>query len=344
MIVPLSVVAETTAVAIGSQVINVSDVVVTELQNNALGYVNDGFSFTLTEFNIPVTSNLRFAPITQANIIAPNMTVAFVSHQGQRLGFRITNRPAGNSMQTFTLTGVTVWADHTVPAGTFGIAVTNGHLGNPAGTTSGARQVLQNNFNYEDSPWSTMAVNQSWITAASAAPVTGTVNLDRFTYFGFQEEDFIRIGVGGTAGLLGTPISFVARDGVTQVTVNGQVQELRTSHGDMTPIRVINDRSLMPLRTLAEFMGAQEQDFVFTRTVFMNHVVDTTILNLGGREVMFFIGTPWYTVDGGAPRMMPSEVETQIINDRTYVSFRGFGEAFGIPVAFDYVTYVASFN
>jgi hypothetical protein len=217
--------------------------------------------------------------------------------------------------------------------------------------------VLQNNFNFNNLHHDIARGNQS-STTISTEGITAWAHQrgtnaqannarDRFSIFGYQYNDFIVVtlaGLGETGGRLGTSVSFNIAHGTSVVMVNGEPRQLILGVSESTPIRNINGTTTMPLRTLAEFMGARPHDFVFTPTAFQNMVVDTTILTLGGTEVMFYVGTPWYSVNSGPGRMMPQGTLTEIVDGRTYVSFRGFGQAFGIPVYFDAAANLAWFN
>jgi hypothetical protein len=353
----------TNTIGIGHQTINLASLTVSEVAAQGLGLANDVVNFSITEFGRP-TDRFGFNPISMSNVSATGMIVAVEAHQGARLGIRILSRTPGVNTGSITLNNISVWADRTVPEGIWGLAISNSR---PGASGLPALQPIQNNFDTSVLPgaistwpgWMRASSVETWDAATPNPNALGTPivrptadwhnrtrnnSLDSFSTFGFQVERFIVVGTPGQQHhALSTPVSFSIAAGTQNATVNGVVTPIM-SHGVARPIVNIDGRVLMPLRALAEFMGARNQDFVFAPTIFQNVIVDTTILTLGGTQVMFFIGTPWYTVDGGAPRMMPNGVETQIIDDVTYVPFRGFGQAFGIAVYFDGMTNTAWFN
>jgi hypothetical protein len=352
-IVPrLRVEAETTIVGIGHQVIPVADITVTELGQNNWS-VNDVVNFSITEFGTVSARTLngfRFNPISMENVsTSAGLTVSIANHQGNHLGIRVLGKTGGNN-SSITLSGVTIGLDHTIPQGFYGLAVTSQRQ-NGAGE-------IQNNFNLEhvnlnDRPGfaiSASALHADNINNAAVGQNNGQggagthqYRLDRFNWLGYQVENFIQVGTPGqTIATTATTVTFNIAAGNSVAYVNGVATPIM-SHGVARPILNVDGRTLLPIRAVAYFMGAQSHDLFMAPSIFQGHIVDTTVVNLHGRTVMFHVGTAWYTVEG-MHFMMPDGVATIIHNDVTYVPFRGFGNAFGIPVYFDRLTNQAWFN
>jgi hypothetical protein len=324
----ISVEADTTVVGIGHQSIDVKTVKITELISNGLGPIGSEFNLSISELNRPINNNdnFRFNPITMAaNVSSTDIGLNMVRSSGQLLVFRIITRGAqaginASSTGTVTLTGLSIRADRNIPEGMYGVSVTSGNA-NP-----GTGGVLQNNIR---------------LTGANLNPDR---MLDTFEELVYRVDNFIIVGTPGAPGEgvetnlrvgLNTKVRVATVNGTAHIAINDEMRPLVSSAGDPTPVIVRGGNVMLPVRTLAEAMGARPQDFLFTLTEFQNLAIDTTIVHLGDLTVMFYIGTGWYRVNGG-PGMMVSDGVHHTIEDigyggRTYVSMRGFAEAFRIP-------------
>jgi hypothetical protein len=124
------------------------------------------------------------------------------------------------------------------------------------------------------------------------------------------------------AGLL--PAAAVAEEATARVVVDGI--ELRT---DVPPL-LINNRTMVPFRAIAEAMGVRVEWQGETRTV---------VATGQGRSLKLVVGQKTAVVNG-EPKAL--DVAPQIVNNRTLVPARIFAEAFGARVTWDGATRTAS--
>jgi hypothetical protein len=98
--------------------------------------------------------------------------------------------------------------------------------------------------------------------------------------------------------------------GSTSYTLNGAAKT-----NDVAPV-IINDRTLLPLRVIAEALGAE---------VGWNEAIGTVTVTLSGKTATLVIGAP-----------LPNGLGTpEIMNDRTYVPVRYIAEQLGSNVVWD---------
>jgi hypothetical protein len=348
----IDVVADTTPVGIGHQVVEVNSLTITERVSNALGNIGDRFNLSFTEFERPINNNLnfRFNPISvAANVRTTNMQVQLASNTGNMVVFRITERGnTGSSTGTVVINNMSVRADRNIPEGEYGISVNTNPSGNTTLNEIGTGGVLQNNVQRFD------------------AVIDVARMLDRYEQLGYRVDDFILVTTQGERATgRNTVISFNST-GTTDnnfVMVNGVRRDLtivnHEGRVETTPIINIGGTTFLPLRTLAEFMGARDAEILFTTSQLFNMMAPTVFVRLGDMEVAFFTETPFYTVNNSLPRTMtnvagvPQDIILRNSTDaalaaaggqRTYVPFRGFAQAFGIDVSHDDVNRIAWFN
>ncbi len=87
-----------------------------------------------------------------------------------------------------------------------------------------------------------------------------------------------------------------------------------------------NDRTYVPMRYVAETIGAE---------VVWDDAARTVTLTRGEDVVVFTIGSPSYTVNG---ETMTADVAPEISNSRTMLPARYVAEAFGAVVGWDPAT------
>nr|WP_283809190.1 copper amine oxidase N-terminal domain-containing protein [Tumebacillus amylolyticus] len=89
---------------------------------------------------------------------------------------------------------------------------------------------------------------------------------------------------------------------------------------DAKPYIDENDRTMVPVRFIAEGMGAKVDWFELTQTV---------VINMNGKDIRLHIGEDTATVNG-----TPSQLDTKTVkrNDRTYVPLRFVSETLGASV------------
>jgi hypothetical protein len=331
----VSIAAETTTVAIGQQVVGVANVVLTENFNNGLGTANDVFSLTLTEFGLPVanSNDIRFNPMSIANVTAPGWNIQVVQNTGTTLAFRILQRP--NAASSVTLSGLNIFINHTVPFGEFGLAVTNSNLTG----TGPAAETIQRNFNRN-----AITGAPTWVQGAFG----GANDLFNFNTFGIQVATFIRVGTPPQQLHTNVQIRMSVAPGNTSAMVDGTVRTIM-SHGVERAVIVYDGRTLIPLRAMAEFMGAAYSDLFVSYTSFLGSLAQAVFVNLGNDTAVFYLDTAWFMAANGHLMQMEAgasgnPVIIQVIDGVTYVPFRSFGNAFSIPVDHDPITNTVYFN
>ncbi len=95
---------------------------------------------------------------------------------------------------------------------------------------------------------------------------------------------------------------------------------------------IVNDRTLVPVRFVAEELGADVQ---------WDGEAYTVTITKGDRVIFLTIGSQLVEYDNG-PSCIVSDVAPRIINDRTYVPIRLISNAFGIGISWDDATRTVS--
>lgn len=136
------------------------------------------------------------------------------------------------------------------------------------------------------------------------------------------------------AGLLAAPTAAIANtyftDGDTPCVELSKDITLhldgRYIYTDVDPI-IQNGRTLVPLRAAGEALDAE---------VVWNQSSQTAVANRNGSTVSFQLNNNTYYVDGAAHT---TDVAPTIVNGRTMLPIRAFGEAFGVAVDWDQELY-----
>lgn len=95
---------------------------------------------------------------------------------------------------------------------------------------------------------------------------------------------------------------------------------------------IVNDRTLVPIRFVAEQLGADVQ---------WDEEAYTVTITRGNRVIFLTIGSHLVEYDNGSSCIV-SDVAPMIINDRTYVPIRLISNAFGIGISWDDATRTVS--
>lgn len=112
--------------------------------------------------------------------------------------------------------------------------------------------------------------------------------------------------------------------GKTEYTLNGEKKTM-----DVAPI-VRNDRTMLPVRYVAEALGA---------SIAWNGATSTATLTTEDTEIRITVGAVTATVNGQAVTLdAPAFIE----NDRTYMPVRFVAETLGAAVAWDGATSTAT--
>jgi hypothetical protein len=125
------------------------------------------------------------------------------------------------------------------------------------------------------------------------------------------------IAAAGLAALLAFPAAARADTGV-QVLLDGQPLTFDV------PAQIMNARTMVPFRGIAQALGATVEYDTATRTI---HAVGL------GHQVTLTVGSTVAQVDGRQLDAM--DVPPQVINGRTLVPLRFFANAFGAGVSYD---------
>ena len=107
-----------------------------------------------------------------------------------------------------------------------------------------------------------------------------------------------------------------------RITVNGS--EITPD----TPPVIVNDRTLVPIRFIAEAFGCEVKWIPDFKAV---KIID------GDMEISMFIGNNLIlkTVKGGTPEEIYADVDAEIYNDRTFIPLRAAGEALGVSIEWE---------
>ncbi|MBO4897442.1 MAG: copper amine oxidase N-terminal domain-containing protein [Clostridia bacterium] len=107
-----------------------------------------------------------------------------------------------------------------------------------------------------------------------------------------------------------------------KITVNGK--EIKPD----TPPVIVSDRTLVPIRFIAEAFGYEVK--------WLNEYKAVKIVS-GDTEISMFVGSNLIlkTAKGEAPEELYSDVEAEIYNDRTFVPLRAAAEALGVTIEWD---------
>ena len=114
----------------------------------------------------------------------------------------------------------------------------------------------------------------------------------------------------------------VGDDDTIKIYVNGS-----RVYPDSDPV-IINDRTMVPIRAVAEAMGF---------SVGWDAPSQCVTMTQGNFDVQVMIGSTWITkyLNGQVSEYGQTDVVPQIINDRTYLPLRAVGEALGATVDWD---------
>ena len=93
-----------------------------------------------------------------------------------------------------------------------------------------------------------------------------------------------------------------------------------------------NGRTLVPIRAIAEAMGAEVRWYDGSRTVEIQTAGWILSFEIGGSEMR---GTPIPRPSSGGFHSFPLDVPAKIVNDRTFIPLRAVAEAFGCTVDWD---------
>lgn len=119
-------------------------------------------------------------------------------------------------------------------------------------------------------------------------------------------------------------------------TANAIVNGVATEMG--APTVNINDRLYVPLRFIVLALGGHDTDIVWSNTS------RTASITINQRTVTWTEGSNFYIGSNGARVGMDSDATACIVNDRLYIPFGAFAQAFNIPVVWDEVAQTATYN
>ena len=95
---------------------------------------------------------------------------------------------------------------------------------------------------------------------------------------------------------------------------------------DSHPV-IVSDRTLVPIRAIAEKLGYTVSWDAETRTASLSNEKETLSVIIGNTEMV--------KESEGEKTVIPIDVAAQIMNDRTYLPLRAVGEALGCEVSWD---------
>ena len=99
---------------------------------------------------------------------------------------------------------------------------------------------------------------------------------------------------------------------------------------DSDPV-IVNDRTFVPIRFVAEAMGCKVSWNDFIQTARIEGGKTTIDIIVGDYSILKF-------TEGEMPQEIALDVPSQLINDRTYIPIRAVAEAFGAAVDWDEIT------
>lgn len=313
----------TTDLQIGFQRIAVADVVIAERE---YGFFQTGDIITLglTEFAlIGGRSEIGFNPINNNNITVTGHTSEFnrinatvVNQAAASTNIQISvNRPSSVEPSTITLSGLTVYVNHSVPFGHYDLVVSG--------------RAILDNMN------GSALINPNTIPGTTTPNTPTSTDWRRFGFNGLVIENYVNVVTPGAGMGAGAAAIVSARAGSAEITVNGVVHTITTADGTNrpTPAQLTNDRLFFPVRFVQSAMGVDMNNVLFSQGV-------VTIIH-DGRTVQFTEHSNVMIVNG-APIQM--DVAAYIYNGTMFVPFRFLGYAFGSTVGFDQATYTAWFN
>lgn len=137
-----------------------------------------------------------------------------------------------------------------------------------------------------------------------------------------QKENYVLVNLLETGGIhFGSPMPGTPSTPASiSVTVNGKT----VTWTDAVPFIDKNDRTMVPLRAVADAMGL---------TVSWDQANRTATFSNGGKEIRFTVGNPAAgTAEGAAVQMDAAAV---IAGERTYAPIRYLAEYFGYTVGWD---------
>ncbi len=140
---------------------------------------------------------------------------------------------------------------------------------------------------------------------------------------GLNSINVVATDRAGNITRVSIPVKFIPKTkiilqvGNSKAIVNNEIVKL-----DASPV-LINNRTMVPLRFIAEAFGAKVQ---------WNPVFKLVIITLGEKEIILQVGTPYASVNN---RMVKLDAPPKLVKNHTMVPLRFIAEAFGASVQWD---------
>jgi hypothetical protein len=286
----VTAVADTTNVQIGSQRINVGDVTITELIKG--GIVSDKFKFTVGQYgNAQYGSAIYFVPTSgKVDITSGNIKV---SRDGAADVFKVDSKSTEES--TIKISGLQVNIDRTVPYGTYELAISG--------------LALRDN-GYHD-----------YDSTGSGSYLGKFSTYDYFDNTGLVTDKYINVATEPSNNPFNSKI-VVANNDSTAILVNGEAKEMGAA------TKNVNDRLYVPIRFLANALGARDADIVWS------DLTQTAAVRLNSEQVVFTVDSSVYKVNGVSLGLAEGCTDL-LIDGYNYISVRAFAEAFNIELVWD---------
>ncbi|MDR2903682.1 MAG: copper amine oxidase N-terminal domain-containing protein, partial [Clostridiales bacterium] len=303
---PITVETKTTNVAIGYQTYNVADITITETKKGALKK-NKNLELSVREFASYATDyyadDVYFNPLKSDayQLLEGDLKVGTIKTNRNAISIEI--KTDSKTASKFSLSGLAIKADHSVPYGSYDILV-----GGPA-----------------------------WVENHDNSNVTTDDKEPRFDAEGIAFINYVRVATPGEE------LSIAKNVVVTQGSLAAIVDGKEVTMTAATYIDPATNRTMLPLRAVAELFGINEQSINWD----MKNGVATIFV--GTKIITFSDRTTQMTVNGQAIEMVDENgvsVKATINpeNDRIYIPMRQLGIAFGVEVLWNPTTAQAIFN
>ena len=143
--------------------------------------------------------------------------------------------------------------------------------------------------------------------------------------------DYVNIITPADGNVYGEAKFVIGQNSYT-VLVNG---ELQTRDMDVAPYVDQNDRTMVPMRYVANALGVSDNNIVW------NQAAQTATFFKGDRVCVLKAGDANMTVNGA---VVPMDTVAVVVNDRIYVPMRYVANALGADVAWDQETLTVTLN
>lgn len=291
---------------ISARGIEVADIIISELDIENRLKKDKNINLFVGQYGNGTPVDFSIVPLKDSNIVVTgDMGIKVDSSTGSSTTLAI-DKSSTDGLSKIEVTGVQVDINRSVPYGWYELYVSGNAL-----RDNGKAEFISDGL-------------------VSNKTVAGTDRRDYFDNSGIVIDKYIN--VGGAPPAPSSVKVTIFNNETANVLINGKAAEMEA------PTVNIDGSLYVPLRFIAYALGVTENDIVW------NDVTKTVAVTLNYRTVIWTQDSPIMLTGSGARAAMSNGATARIINNRMYIPFRGFAEAFNIPAVWDEESQSATYN